>query len=163
MIKRSSVDDVDMESPTALISSMLTLTKPCPRVTISPLDDQLSFLSIWYFTGMFRIFGKENVTVHEFVNPSNYHFRSFNVAQSTCEAQNHTWHGGSTWYPGLAWRVCHCPVCGQALGWHWRQEARWSPHHRHHQVDTSGWSLQTLQLEALISAKPRFGAIKRNK
>ena len=83
---------------------------------------------------MFKIFGRENVTVHEFVNPSNYHFRSFNVAQSTCEAQNHTWHGGSTWYPGLAWRVCHCPVCGQALGWHWRQEAR-----RPRDIDQYDW------------------------
>lgn len=130
MTKRSSVDDVDTESPTVPISSMLTLTRPCPQVTLV----QFPLHSIWYFTGMFEIFGKENVTVHEFVNPSNYHFRSFNVNQSTCEAHNHTWHGGSTWYPGMMWRVCHCPVCGQAVGWEWRQEVGGAP-----DTDQSEW------------------------
>ena len=69
---------------------------------------------------MFSMFGRENVTVHEFSNPSNYHFRSFNLANATCVADNDdTWHGGDTWYTGSRWRTCHCPICGQALGWQW--------------------------------------------
>ena len=25
-------------------------------------------------------------------------------------------------YSGAAWRTCHCPVCGQALGWQWTRD-----------------------------------------
>ena len=30
--------------------------------------------------------------------------------------------GGDTWYPGYSWRVCYCPVCGQAVGWEWSRD-----------------------------------------
>ena len=38
-----------------------------------------------------------------------------------------TWHGGEdTWYSDeetrVQWRTCHCPVCGQALGWQWTRD-----------------------------------------
>jgi len=66
-----------------------------------------------------ELFGQNNTTVNELVNPGNFHFRSFNVKNSTCIAKDKEWQGGDTWYPGYSWRVCYCPVCGQAVGWEW--------------------------------------------
>jgi len=67
------------------------------------------------------LFGQPNVTVNELVNPSDFHFRSFNVANSSCVASDN-WQGGDTWYEGYSWRVCYCPVCGQAVGWQWEKD-----------------------------------------
>ena len=72
------------------------------------------------FAGSLAMFGLSNVTVSEFVNPSGRHFRSFSLARSSCEAGG-GWVDGDTWYPGHRWRLCHCPVCGQPVGWQWRQ------------------------------------------
>ena len=75
------------------------------------------------FAGSLAMFGLSNVTVSEFVNPSGRHFRSFSLARSSCEGSG-GWTGGDTWYPGHRWRLCQCPVCGQAVGWQWRQWRR---------------------------------------
>ena len=42
---------------------------------------------------MYRLdlFGEQNVTVSEFVNPSGVHFRSVNVAHSTCQPHDMEW------------------------------------------------------------------------
>eukprot|EP00090_Calanus_glacialis_P007386 TRINITY_DN15831_c0_g1_i2.p1 TRINITY_DN15831_c0_g1~~TRINITY_DN15831_c0_g1_i2.p1 ORF type:complete len:353 (-),score=97.92 TRINITY_DN15831_c0_g1_i2:51-1109(-) len=69
-----------------------------------------------------QIFGQDNVTVNELVNPGNFHFRSFNVRNSSCLAHQEGWQGGDTWYPGHSWRVCSCPSCGQAVGWQWAKD-----------------------------------------
>ena len=81
-----------------------------------------------FLTGSLQLFGRENVSVHEFGNPGGRHFRSFNVASGECGVSGHddTWHGGDdTWYSRAKtraeWRTCHCPVCDQALGWQWRR------------------------------------------
>ena len=73
-------------------------------------------------TALMNMFGRDNVTVHEFINPAQIHSRSINVREARCEAGNDTWMGGDTWYRGHEWRVCRCPVCGQALGWQWRRK-----------------------------------------
>jgi len=73
------------------------------------------------FAGSLAMFGLSNVTVSEFVNPSGRHFRSFSLARSSCEAGGDWVGGDSSWYPGTRWRLCQCPVCGQAVGWQWRQ------------------------------------------
>ena len=54
---------------------------------------------------------------------SGQHFRSFSLTESRCEAAG-PWEGGDTWYPGHSWRVCRCPVCGQAVGWQWRADGQ---------------------------------------
>ena len=81
-----------------------------------------------FLLGSLQLFGRENVSVHEFVNPGGRHFRSFNVASGECGISGHsdTWHGGEdTWYSRAEtraeWRTCHCPVCDHALGWQWRR------------------------------------------
>ena len=38
-----------------------------------------------------QIFGQDNVTVNELVNPGNFHFRSFNVRNSSCLAHQEGW------------------------------------------------------------------------
>ena len=70
------------------------------------------------FAGSLAMFGLSNVTVSEFINPSGRHFRSFSLSQSSCQGGG-DWAGGDTWYPGYRWRLCLCPVCGQAVGWQW--------------------------------------------
>ena len=73
-------------------------------------------------TTIVDLFDRPNVTVHEFINPAQIHFRSVDVGHADCEARDHDrWQGGDTWYDGARWRVCYCPMCGQALGWRWRQ------------------------------------------
>ena len=74
-------------------------------------------------TSSLAMFGLTNVTVSEFVNPSGQHFRAFSLTESRCEAAG-PWEGGDTWYPGHSWRVCRCPVCGQAVGWQWRADGQ---------------------------------------
>ena len=76
------------------------------------------------FAGSLAMFGQRNVTLSEFINPSGRHFRSFSLARSSCEADG-GWVGGNTWYPGHRWRLCQCPVCGQAVGWQWKQWKQW--------------------------------------
>ena len=77
---------------------------------------------MWRYSGPGSLakYGLSKVTVSEFVNPSGRHFRSVSLARSSCEAAG-DWVGGDTWYPGHRWRLCHCPVCGQPVGWQWRQ------------------------------------------
>ena len=38
-----------------------------------------------------EVFGQQNTTVNELVNPGNFHFRSFNVKNSSCIAQDPEW------------------------------------------------------------------------
>ena len=37
------------------------------------------------------LFGQPNVTINELVNPGGFHFRSFNVKNSSCVAHDHQW------------------------------------------------------------------------
>ena len=70
------------------------------------------------YAGSLSMFGLSNVTVSEFINPSGRHFRSFSLIRSSCQGGG-DWTGGDTWYPGYRWRLCHCPLCDQAVGWEW--------------------------------------------
>jgi len=69
-----------------------------------------------------QLFGSDNVTVQEFVNPHNHHFHSVQVTSADMTSLDQDeFIGGDTWFPGFSWKVGYCPICNQPLGWIWRK------------------------------------------
>ena len=64
------------------------------HLMLSQLPGSLACILISaFYQGLSRmeIFGQDNVTVNELVNPGNFHFRSFNVRNSSCVAHQEGW------------------------------------------------------------------------
>lgn len=59
---------------------------------------------------------------HTFANPSGYVFRigCFRGARGSITEREST--SIFTWFPGYAWSMSVCSLCGNHLGWHYRSQ-----------------------------------------
>ncbi len=61
-------------------------------------------------------FAKQEVLTHTFRNPSNNFFELVTAASTSLSCYDEAYET-HTFFPGYAWSVCVCPMCGQHHGW----------------------------------------------
>ena len=83
-----------MQSSMSDTCRQASLCQALVHLMLSHLPGSLACILISaFYQGLSRmeIFGQDNVTVNELVNPGNFHFRSFNVRNSSCVAHQEGW------------------------------------------------------------------------